>query len=127
MMKLLVPLSTITLLDRAATCRSSIMSSVLEAFGLTSRAITLARGNQLGQKLQTLGHQLAAEIVMPVMLPSGRARLATRPSSTGMPANTIGIVVVASFAARAERAPPVVRDHVHLAATRSAANADSRS
>jgi len=74
------------------------MSSVLEAFGLTSRAITLARGNQLGQKLQTLGHQLAAEIV-----------------------------VVASFAARAERAPPVVRDHVHLAATRSAANADSRS
>jgi len=104
------------------------MSSVLEAFGLTSRAITLARGNQLGQKLQTLGHQLAAEIVMPVMLSSGRARLAMRPSSTGMPpANTIGIVLVASFAARAERAPPVVRDHVHLAATRSAANADSRS
>ena len=100
-MKLLVPLSTVTLLDRAATCRSSIMFSVLEAFGLTSRAITLARGNQLRQKLQTLGRQLAAEIVMPVMLPSGRARLAMRPRSTGMPpANTIGIVVFASFVQR---------------------------
>jgi hypothetical protein len=46
--------------------------------------------------------------VTPVMLPPGLLRLATSPSETGsLPtAKTIGIVVVADFAARAEGVPP---------------------
>jgi hypothetical protein len=42
-----------------------------------------------------------------VMLPPGRLRLETRPRLTGSPpvVNTIGIVVVAAFAARAEATP----------------------
>ena len=44
--------------------------------------------------------------LMPVRLPPGRARLATRPSLTGSSATakTMGIVVVAALAASAERA-----------------------
>jgi hypothetical protein len=51
---------------------------------------------------------------MPVALPPGRARLATRPNFTGSPptAKTIGIVWVAALAASAEAKPPVaaIRD-----------------
>jgi hypothetical protein len=45
---------------------------------------------------------------MPVRLPSGRFRLPTTPSATGSPpiSNTIGIVVVADFAASPTGAPP---------------------
>ena len=45
--------------------------------------------------------------VKPVMLPPGRAKLATRPSSTGLPAwvNTIGIVRVAACSAAASCEP----------------------
>jgi hypothetical protein len=45
----------------------------------------------------------------PVTLPPGRFRLATRPSPTGSAAiiNTIGIVLVAAFAAGAEILPPL--------------------
>jgi hypothetical protein len=45
--------------------------------------------------------------VAPVTLPPGRLRLPTRPNATGsLPiANTIGIVVVAAFAASAEGVP----------------------
>jgi hypothetical protein len=48
--------------------------------------------------------------VAPVMLPPGRLKLTMRPSLTGsIPiANTIGMVVVADFAAKAEAAPGLV-------------------
>ena len=61
-------------------------------------------GHQLAQELQPLCRQLLTlKKLMPVALPPGRARLATRPSLTGSsPAmKTIGIVVVAAFAASA--------------------------
>ena len=50
---------------------------------------------------------------MPVTLPPGRLRLATRPCLTGSAplAKTIGIVVVAALAASA--AQPVADDHGH--------------
>ena len=53
---------------------------------------------------------------MPVRLPPGRARLATRPAPTGSPtiATTIGIVEVAFFAAGAPRCRSL--DHIDLAA-----------
>ena len=55
--------------------------------------------------------------LMPVALPPGRARLATRPSWTGSSPTpkTIGIVAVAALAASARRAAGR-GDHGHLAA-----------
>jgi hypothetical protein len=48
--------------------------------------------------------------LIPVTLPPGRLKLATRPASTGSPpaVKTIGIVVVAALAADAETGPPPV-------------------
>jgi len=55
---------------------------------------------------------------MPVTLPPGRLRLATRPNVTGSPAltKTIGIADVAVFAARPEWIPPDRDDRSYLAA-----------
>jgi hypothetical protein len=55
-----------------------------------------------------LGPTSAFKLVTPVKLPPGRLRLATSPTSTGSTATpkTMGIVVVAAFAARAEGVPP---------------------
>ena len=61
------------------------------------------RGDQLVQQLQSLRRYLIVQWVTPVMLPPGRLRLGTRPSWTGSPpvSKTIGMVVVAAFAASA--------------------------
>ena len=61
------------------------------------------RGNQLVQQLQQLWRYLHVRLVTPVTLPPGRLRLATRPSRTGSEpsSKTIGMVVVAAFAASA--------------------------
>ena len=58
-------------------------------------------GHQLTQEFQPLRRQLGIEKLIPVRLPPGRARLATRPSLTGswLPTKTMGIVVVAALAA----------------------------
>ena len=47
------------------------------------------------------------KLATPVRFPPGRFKLATSPIATGSVAteNTIGVVVVAAFAARAERVP----------------------
>jgi hypothetical protein len=68
-------------------------------------------------------------LLTPVRLPLGRAKLATRPDTTGSLATTktIGIVEVAFFAASAETVPPPVAIRSTLRPTRSAANAGSRS
>ena len=65
---------------------------------------------------------------MPVALPPGRARLATRPSLTGSSAarKTIGIVVVAALAAIAA-AVPMAAITATCRRTNSAASAGSRS
>ena len=63
-----------------------------------------AVGTQFVQQLQPLRRQLHVQVcVTPVTLPPGRLRLATSPSSTGSAAvsKTIGMVVVAAFAASA--------------------------
>src|SRR6266550_1577269 len=64
----------------------------------------------------------------PVTLPPGRARLATRPKTTGftMPVITMGMVVVAFFAANAGF-PPVTTITSTLRRTRSAARSGRRS
>jgi hypothetical protein len=60
--------------------------------------------------------------LMPVALPPGRARLATRPSWTGSSPTpkTIGIVAVAALAASAAGVAGGRGDHGHLRRTRSA-------
>ena len=54
---------------------------------------------------------------MPVTLPPGRARLSTRPASTGSipaPIITMGIVLVAFLAAWIARAPSCYHDEINL-------------
>ena len=62
-----------------------------------------SRRDQLVQQLQPLWRDLHIVWVTPVTLPPGRLRLATRPSLTGSAtvSKTIGMVVVAAFAASA--------------------------
>jgi len=65
--------------------------------------------------------------VTPVAFPLGRLRLVTRPNGTGSDptVNTIGIVVVAACAARAEAMSPVAAMTAPLYLTRSAARLGS--
>ena len=67
-------------------------------------------------------------VVSPVTLPPGRARVATNPRPTGSPpvAMTIGMLVVAFFAARAAGLPAVTTTST-LRRTSSSANVGSRS
>ena len=75
----------------------------MELIGLTNKAMTLCAWDELVQQLQPLWRHLWFSWVTPVTLPPGRSRLATRPSRTGSAAisKTIGMVVVAAFAASA--------------------------
>jgi hypothetical protein len=68
--------------------------------GFTSRAITPAWGASSARSASRLGINSIAMMLTPVRLPPGRAKLATRPSSTGSPpvSKTIGIVEVAFLA-----------------------------
>jgi hypothetical protein len=65
-------------------------------------------GNKLTQERQPFSRKLGEKKLMPVALPPGRARLVTRPSLTGssVTPKTIGIVVVAAWAATAAGAKP---------------------
>jgi hypothetical protein len=65
---------------------------------------------------------------IPVMLPPGRLMLATRPPFTGSVTigNTIGIVVVAAFAATTETLPPAATITATCLRTNSAAIAGRR-
>src|SRR5262249_54835411 len=80
--------------------RSGIRTGRIDEHGHTS-----GTGHQLTQEFQPLCCQLLREKIVP----SGRARLVTKPSLTGSsPAmKTMGIVVVAALAAIAEGWPPV--------------------
>ena len=68
------------------------------------------------------------KLEMPVTLPPGRARLATRPKATGSAelVITIGMVVVAFFAANAD-VDPVTTIRSTLRRTKSAASSGRRS
>ena len=68
-------------------------------------------------------------MVMPVMFPPGRARLAMSPVATGsaaMPPMTIGIVLVASLAAKLAGVPDATMSWTFMAMS-SAASAGSLS
>ena len=113
---------------RAASCTSRIVRSAFGAsLGFTSSAIRLDWGTSSESSSTHFGVSSGVMYVTPVTLPPGRARLATKPSVTGspLPVKTMGIVEVAFFAGRAD--PPVAAITSTLRATRSAANAGSRS
>ena len=65
--------------------------------------MTLAVGTNSCSSSSRFGATSTVNWVTPVTLPPGRFRLATRPSWTGSPpiSKTIGMVVVAAFAASA--------------------------
>jgi hypothetical protein len=91
--------------------------------------MTLAWGTSSDSSSSSLGISSVVTRLTPVRLPPGRAKLATRPDSTGsVPVwKTIGIVEVALFAANAEESPPSVTITSTWRSARSAANARSRS
>src|SRR5262245_27452633 len=103
---------------RAAACRSrDRVSALVGLVGLTSRAMLVAVGTSSRSTSSCFGASSTVRVATPVRLPPGRLRLATSPSATGSPAvtKTIGIVVVAAFAANAWGVP-VTASHGHLAA-----------
>jgi hypothetical protein len=98
----------------------------LRVLGLDSEVGFVA----LGTSSRSNSNRFAARVVTrkdtPVILPPGRLRLETRPSSTGSApvANTIGMLAVAALAATAS-AGPNVRMTATESATSAAANAGS--
>jgi hypothetical protein len=100
-----------------------------EPDGSMSTATRVAVGTSSRKSSSRFVPNSALKILIPVRLPPGRARLATRPSLTGSSAarKTMGIVVVVAFAANAEVGPPVAAITATCRRTKSAANAGSRS
>src|ERR1700745_597139 len=69
---------------RAATSTSLKVVAVLATFaGLTSTAIRVAEGTSSRRRSNRFATSSPLKILIPVILPPGRARLATRPSRTG--------------------------------------------
>ena len=77
-------------------------------FGLTATANILLPGRTSRMNSRRLRETSTLRLDTPVRLPPGRDRLLTMPRATGSPpiSKTIGIVVVAAFAANATSAPP---------------------
>ena len=80
-----------------------------------SRRMRLRCANSISTRFRSWRDRSNASIVnaaIPVKLPPGRLRLATRPPFTGSVTigNTIGIVAVAAFATSAETFPPARDD-----------------
>ena len=97
--------------------------------GLTSAAIVVSGGIRLCISSRHFAINSTSMVVMPVTLPPGRARLATRPTLTGsVPIKkTIGIVWVAALAASAPGVLPTTAITATSRRTKSIASAGSRS
>lgn len=113
----------------AAAFASRIWISASVPRGFTSSATSaiwglISRSNYIRFDVSAVPIKVA-----PVTFPAGRLKLVTRPSLTGSPpyANTIGIVVVAAFAARAGTGEPVVKITETRLFTSSAARVGNRS
>ena len=90
--------------ERVATS-SGAVSSVLGEFAFASTPTRVSDGSASRNNSSYLASRSGASVESPVMLPPGRARLTTNPLRTGSgsAAMTIGIVAVASRAARMVR------------------------
>ena len=97
-------------------------------FDLTDDAVVVIIGSGAGGGTSCFAPNSPMRKFTPVMLPLGRARLATRPSPTGSSptAMTTGIVVVDALAASADGSP-VATSKATCRRTNSAAKAGNRS
>jgi hypothetical protein len=92
---------------------------------LTRKAIFAADGRSCRRSPSRFGSNWFVNKVIPVAFPLGRLKVAANPSITDRrQTNTIGIVEVAAFAAKAAFSPPVV---VRTRRTSSAAIGATRS
>src|SRR5262245_43623737 len=93
---------------RAASSASFSAASILPVLGLTSTASRVAAGTSSRRSSSRFATNSALRKLIPVRLPPGRARLATKPTLTGssLMAKTIGIVVVTALAAKTAAGPP---------------------
>src|SRR5262249_31803230 len=112
-----------------ASGTSRNVDSVLMALvGLTSTATRTALGTSSRNRPSRLARTSEVKKLMPVALPPGRARLATKPCATGSPLTpkAIGILAVAALAASVEGSP-IVAITATRRRTRSATSDDRRS
>ena len=85
--------------ERAAACASLRMASALELVGFSKKPIAAALGTVSWSSSNCFRRRLAPRKVTPVKLPPGRAKLATKPYSTGsIPVSTTtGMDAIAAF------------------------------
>jgi len=117
-----------TVLEHEGFVRSVTSGAVVGPVGFIRWATMTTFGTNSRSSSNRFATTGAARKLTPVTLPAGWLRLATSPSRTGSSpvANTIGMVVVAAFAASAA-ALPAAMITAACRRTRSAANAGSRS
>ena len=86
----------------AASTSRRLAAAIVGSAGLMSTATRAVFGTSVRRSSSRFADSSAAKKLMPVALPPGRDRLATRPSRTGSSGTmkTTGIVVVARAAAR---------------------------
>src|SRR5262245_9705361 len=113
----------------AASTSLSVDDAVVALVGLTSTATRAAAGSTSRKSPRRFATTSAVKKLIPVALPPGRARLATRPSLTGSSATpkTIGIVRVAALAASAATEPPGDAITLTCRCTKSATCSGNRS
>src|SRR5262249_6053141 len=107
----------------------NVVSAIVALAGLTSTAIRTALGTKSCKSPNRLATNSDVKKLMPVALPPGRARLATRPILTGSSPTpkTIGIVVVTALAASEAATLLDVAITAKRRRTRSAMSDDRRS
>ena len=113
----------------ASGAARNVVSAVATLAGLTSTAIRAAFGTSSCRSPSRLATSSWTKKLMPVALPPGRLKLATRPSLTGsspMP-KTIGIVVGRSFCGKRSGVLPGVAITATRRWTKSAMSAGRRS
>src|SRR5205823_4485158 len=113
--------------ERAAACASVIADWETVSVGGWSMAKRVAPGTSSCSNCRRFPDSSIFIELIPVTLPPGRLKLATRPIWTGSAADTktIGIVAVAALAASGPGVPPVAMIATRRR-TRSAANAGKR-
>jgi hypothetical protein len=113
---------------RAASSICCSWSAAGGKSGLISTPIRATPGTRSRSSPSRFGSIRLVNRVTPVTLPPGRLKLSTKPALTGSPPipNTIGIVVVAAFAASPEGSPPAATMTATCRPTRSAASAGKR-
>ncbi len=107
----------------AAVCASRVWLRAMGLEWLARSATDRTPGSISRSRSSRFPSRMEAESITTVMLPPGRLRLSTSPSSTGSKpiVKTVGIVDVAALTARGTGVPPTAMMMLGLALTRSTA------